>query len=112
MAKKSSGEVTLKAGNINIRLRLDIGQMMEIEDHFDMGLVALISKRLPECRIKDIAAIFTALTGGDLSDPDEVRQSAELIMKIGLMEAAQAIGQCMQATLAPEMPAAAGKPGK
>lgn len=68
MARKICGESRLTVGARTVRLRLDIGTMMDLEDHFGMGLVPFLAERLPEFRIKDLAVLFAAMTGGDFTD--------------------------------------------
>jgi len=62
MAKKICGETSLKVDARTVRLRLDIGTMMDLEDHFDMGLVSFLSVRLPEFRLEGLGS---ALPGDD-----------------------------------------------
>ncbi|MBL4838426.1 MAG: hypothetical protein JKY34_12700 [Kordiimonadaceae bacterium] len=104
MAKTISGEVTLKHGARKIRLRLDVGVMMDLEDHFDMGLVPFLANRLPEFRLTDLAVLYLAMTGKEYDEPEKVKAAAATVMKIGLMPVATAIGQVFEATLMPETP--------
>ena len=101
MARKVSGEVSLQVGARRRRLRLDIGTMMDLEDHFGMGLVPFLSNRLPEFRLKDMAVLYLAMTGGDFSDAAKQKKAAGDLVKAGLAEAATAISACIEATLAP-----------
>lgn len=113
MARKISGEASLKVGARTVRLRLDIGTMMDVEDHFGMGLVPFLSTRLPEFRLRDMAVLYLAMTGGDFGDDDARRRAAETIVKAGLKQAAEAISACLEATLVPgagESTKRAGKP--
>jgi hypothetical protein len=107
MAKKIAGEGRLKVGARSVRLRLDIGTMMELEDYFEMGLVPFLNERLPEFRLGDVAVLYMAMTIGDgeipdFSDTDLRRMAAADIIKAGLNEAATAIAACLKATLMPE----------
>ncbi len=111
MARKICGEASLKVGARTVRLRLDIGTMMDLEDHFAMGLVPFLSERFPEFRLKDMAVLYLAMTGGDYSSEEARRKAAETIVKAGLTEVATAISACLEATLAPaEGAASPGKP--
>ncbi len=110
MAKKIAGEASLKVGARNIRLRLTIGTMMDLEDYFEMGLVPFLTERLPQFRLNDMAALFAAMTGEDFTDEAKRRKAAEVIVKAGLQEAAQAISVCLETTLKPE--ATSTQPGK
>lgn len=102
MAKIDCGEASLMVGARTVRLRLDIGTMMDLEDHFDMGLVPFLATRLPEFRLKDMAALYLAMTGGDFGDEVVVKRAAQTIIRAGLSEAATAISACLEATLSPE----------
>lgn len=101
MARQVSGEVSLQVGTRRRRLRLDIGTMMDLEDHFGMGLVPFLSNRLPEFRLKDMAVLYLAMTGGDFSDSGKLKKAASDLVKAGLADAATAISDCIEATLAP-----------
>ena len=102
MARKIFGEASLKVGARTMRLRLDIGTMMDLEDHFCMGLVPFLSSRFPEFRLKDMAVLYLAMTKGDFSDETARRKAAETIVKTGLTEVATAISNCLEQTLVPE----------
>lgn len=102
MAKLACGEASLKVGARTVRLRLDIGTMMDLEDHFDMGLVPFLATRLPEFRLKDMAALYLAMTGGDFSDDCTIKKAGETIVKTGLAESATAISACLESILSPE----------
>lgn len=102
MARKICGESGLKVGARTVRLRLDIGTMMDLEDYFGMGLVPFLAERLPEFRLKDMAALYLAMTGGDFTDEAARRKAGEALVRAGLAEAATAISNCFEATLAPE----------
>ncbi|WP_417462857.1 GTA-gp10 family protein [Kordiimonas sp.] len=107
MARKIAGETSLKVGARTVRLRLDIGTMMDLEDHFGMGLIPFLTHRLQEFRLCDMAALFLAMTGGDFTDGAARKRAGETLLKAGLAEAATAISRCIEATLAPQEP---GKP--
>jgi len=102
MAKKICGESSFKVGARTVRLRLDIGTMMDLEDHFGMGLVPFLTERLPEFRLKDMAALYLAMTGGDFTDGEARKKAGETLVRAGLSEAATAISSCFETTLAPE----------
>jgi len=102
MARKLSGEGRLKVGARNVRLRLDIGTMMDLEDYFEMGLVPFLIERFPQFRLKDIAVLFLAMTGGDFGDETEQKKAGAALVKVGLAEAVTAISNCLEATLNPE----------
>ena len=116
MARKICGEASLRVGARSVRLRLDIGTMMDLEDHFGMGLVPFLSERLPEFRLKDMAALYLAMTGGDFSEKAAQEKAVETLVRAGLADAATAISSCLEATLAPDAAApdartnTAGKP--
>lgn len=110
MAKAISGEVGLKVGAKNVRLRLDIGTMMELEDFFGMGLVPFLGKRLPEFRLHDMAALYAAMTGEDFADAEVRKKAGATLVKVGLAKAAEAISACLEKTLNPEV--AGGNKGK
>lgn len=111
MARKICGEASLKVGARTVRLRLDIGTMMDLEDYFGMGLVPFLSERLPEFRLQDMAALFAAMTGADFTDQSERKKAGEALLKAGLTNAAKAISGCLEHTLNPEVsPASPGKP--
>lgn len=110
MARKLCGESRLKVGTRTVRLRLDIGTMMDLEDHFGMGLVPYLATRMPEFRLKDMAALYLAMTGGDFGDDEAIKQAAETLIRAGLQESAEAISTCFEATLAP--PEKDVRPGK
>lgn len=101
MAKKICGEASLKIGARTVRLRLDIGTMIDLEDYFDMGLVPFLAQRFPECRLKDIAILFVAMTKGDFTDEVTQRKAAETVIKYGLADVATAVSSCLEATLTP-----------
>lgn len=107
MARRMMGEARLRVGARTVRLRLDIGTMMDLEDHFGMGLVTFLTNRLTEFRLSDMAALYLAMTGGDFGDAAERRKAGEKLLRAGLTESATAISQCLENTLAP---APAGKP--
>ena len=102
MAKLICGEASLKVGARTMRLRLDIGTMMDLEDHFDMGLVPFLATRLPEFRLKDMGVLYLAMTGGDFVNDVAVKKAVQTIIKAGLAETATAISACLEATLSPE----------
>jgi len=101
MARKVSGESTLKVGARTVRLRLDIGTMIDLEDHLGVGLVPFLAERLPEGRLGDMAMLYLAMTGGDFTDQAAVKKAAEVLVKAGLTDAAEAIAACLEATLNP-----------
>ncbi len=110
MARKVCGESRLKVGARMVRLRLDIGTMMDLEDHFNMGLVPFLSERFPQFRLRDMAVLYSAMTGGDFGDENSRKRAAETLVKAGLADAAMAISACLEATLNPEaVPATPGK---
>ena len=104
MARRMLGEARLRIGARNVRLRLDIGTMMDLEDHFGMGLVPFLSNRLTEFRLSDMAALFLAMTGGDFGDADARRKAGEKLLQAGLAESATAISECLENTLSPRTP--------
>ncbi len=75
--------------------------MMDLEDHFGMGLVPFLSERLPEFRLRDMAVLYLAMTGKDFADEKLLKIAGRTIVKAGLAEAATAISACLQATLSP-----------
>lgn len=85
------------------RLRLTIGAMMDLEDHFGMGLVPFLAQRLPEFKLKDLSTLFLAMTDADYTDPAAVRKAGEQLIKAGLADAAIAISACLQNTLSPDV---------
>ena len=101
MAKIISGETSLMVGRRRRRLRLDIGTMMDLEDHFGMGLVPFLTERFPEFRLRDLAVLFLAMTGGDFGDDAAVKRAGGAVVKAGIAEAATAISRCLEATLSP-----------
>lgn len=101
MAKSFSGEASLMVGRRKRRLRLSIGTMMDLEDHFGMGLVPFLTDRFPEFRLRDMAVLFLAMTGGDFGDDTAVKKAGETIVKAGIAEAATAISRCLELTLSP-----------
>lgn len=107
MARRMMGEASLRVGARTVRLRLDIGTMMDLEDHFGMGLVPFLTTRLTEFRLSDMAALFLAMTGGDFGDAEARRKAAEKLLRAGLAESATAISQCLENTLSQPGP---GKP--
>ncbi|WP_262689783.1 gene transfer agent family protein [Kordiimonas aestuarii] len=107
MARRMMGEARVRIGARNVRLRLDIGTMMDLEDYFGMGLVPFLTSRLTEFRLSDMAALFLAMTGGDFGDADARRKAGEKLLKAGLAESATAISQCLENTLSAPEP---GKP--
>ncbi|WCL55087.1 GTA-gp10 family protein [Gimibacter soli] len=98
MARQISGEVSLKVGRQVRRLRLEIGGILDLEDHFDMGLVPLLTTRLPECRLGDLAALLVAMTGGAPADEGARRTAAADIHEAGIATAAKAIARCLELT--------------
>ena len=112
MARKTSGEVSLTVGKRRVRLRLDIGTMMDLEDYFGMGLVPFLSTRLPEFRLKDMAVLYLAMTGKNFSDVDQQKSAAKVLVNNGITEAATAISACLEATLIPESVREEAVPGK
>ncbi len=116
MAKKICGEASLKVGARTVRLRLDIGTMIDLEDYFGMGLIPFLTNRLPEFRLKDMAALYIAMTGGDLGDETAQRKGAEMVIKAGLTEAATSISACLEMVLNPDSGTSSvklkGGPGK
>lgn len=101
MAKIISGETSLMVGRRRRRLRLDIGTMMDLEDHFGMGLVPFLTERFPQFRLKDLAVLYLAMTGGDFSDEATVKRAGASVVKAGIAEAATAISKCLETTLSP-----------
>jgi len=99
MARKVCGESSLKVGARTVRLRLDIGTMMDLEDYFDMGLVPFLAERFPQFRLKDLITLYLAMTGRDFSDENKRRTAGEAIVKAGLAVVAKAISDCFEATL-------------
>ncbi|TNE60822.1 MAG: hypothetical protein EP335_17435 [Alphaproteobacteria bacterium] len=112
MARKLSGETALKVGARTVRLRLDIGTMIDLEDHLGMGLVPFLAERLPEGRLADMALLYLAMTGGDFTDRAAVKKAAETIVKAGIVPAAEAIAGCLETSLTPPESARALAPGK
>lgn len=102
MAKSISGETSLMVGRRKRRLRLTIGTMMDLEDHFGMGLVPFLTTRFPEFRLRDMAVLFVAMTGGDFDDDAVVKRAGETIVKAGIAEAATALSRCLELTLSPQ----------
>ena len=107
MARIIAGERTLRAGGKSIPLRLTIGTIMDLEDHFDASIFDIVSTRLAEGRMTEVVTVYTALSGRDITC-DQAREAAgaELI-EAGLVESMAAISACLQASLNPvKMPKA------
>ena len=101
MAYAASGEVSLQVGANTVRLRLDIGTMMDLEDYFGMGLVPFLTNRLPEFRLSDLTALYLAMTGGDFTNADARRRAGGDLVEAGLSTSANAIAACLSGTLNP-----------
>ena len=101
MAYAASGEVSLQVGANTVRLRLDIGTMMDLEDYFGMGLVPFLTDRLPEFRLSDLTALYLAMTGGDFTNTDARRRAGGDLVEAGLSTSANAIAACLSGTLNP-----------
>lgn len=112
MAKKVAGEVSLKVEGKTVRLRLDIGTMMDLEDYFGMGLVPFLSNRFQEFRLKDLAVLYLAMTDADFSHEAGQQSAAEALVKVGLANAATAISACLERTLLPPSAEGSSAPGK
>ena len=110
MARKLCGEASLRVGARTVRLRLDIGTMMDLEDHFGMGLVPFLSARFQEFRIRDMAVLYLAMTGSDFGNEAACRKAAELLVKAGLADVAIALSACLEATLITQDAKAEAKP--
>ncbi|WP_374764263.1 hypothetical protein [Yunchengibacter salinarum] len=100
MTRPTCGEarLTLPDGS-SATLRLDIGTMMDIEDWFDTGLVPLLTHRLPQGRLGDMAVFLAAMLGRDFAQKPVRREMAALIRDIGLVAVADAIALCLERTL-------------
>lgn len=112
MAKKLAGEVSLKVEGKAVRLRLDIGTMMDLEDYFGMGLVPFLSNRFQEFRLKDLSVLYLAMTGADFTHEAGQQSAAETLVKVGLATAATAISTCLERTLLPPSTKGPSAPGK
>lgn len=104
MAHKICGESRLALGARTVRLRLDIGTMMDLEDYLGTGLVTFLAGRFQEFRLKDLACFYAAMTGADFTDETALRKAAETLVKVGIAQAAEAISACFEAALTPPAP--------
>lgn len=110
MAHKICGESRLTVGARTVRLRLDIGTMMDLEDHLGTGLVTFLAGRFQEFRLKDLACFYAAMIGTDFTDETVLEKAAGTLVKVGIVQAAEAISACFEAALTP--PASDQKKGK
>ncbi|PCI59460.1 MAG: hypothetical protein COB37_11480 [Kordiimonadales bacterium] len=52
--------------------------------------------------MKDLAVLYLAMTGGDFADGSACREAGDDLIRAGLTDAAKAISDCFEATLAPD----------
>ncbi len=110
MVKKVAGEVKLQISEKKaVRLRLDIGTMMDHEDHFGVGGALILAERLTKLKMKDCSILFLAMTGGDWNDDAAILKAATQIKSIGLNAVVEAVSECIALTLMPDE-AEPGKP--
>lgn len=95
MAKRVSGERSIKVGSKTHVLRLDFQALADIEDFID-GPITDYFKRKKEPRLKEIAALFGYLAHIPPEDAWEV------VKAYGLPESVEIITECIISTLMPE----------
>ena len=106
MAKKTSGEIKIKAGRDDITLRLSNGAIQDLEGYFDMSILEIAYAKLvgPKSRFSDIFVLYAAMTGRNISKHAERDEAAEEISsRIGLPRAIEAIHNCILSTLSPDI---------
>lgn len=99
MAKPILGEASLKLSTGPVDLRLDIGTMMDLEDHFGTGTLNIVSQVLPRMRARDVALIHLAMTGREWRDKEVVDATAKGLIGEGIGTVATAQSQCFTNTL-------------
>lgn len=99
MAKKVAGETTLKVGARSVRLRLEIGAQMDLEDYFGSGLIRVAIERLPQLKLRDLTVAYVGMTGGEISDTEQFEKGAADVRKAGMMQTLEALQTCIQNTL-------------
>ena len=92
MAKKAAGERSVKVGDKTVTLRLDIGTIMDLEDHLDQSFLEWTLNNLVRLKISDFAMLYLAMTGGDFTDKDKCREAGTMLYDNGFVQTSTAIG--------------------
>lgn len=95
MAKKISGEVSTTLAGTTHTLRLEIDTILELEDHFDLGIGLLVAERLLRLRTADVTVVFLALTGQDFADSDLIKATNVQVLQEGVGTVAKACAECI-----------------
>lgn len=99
MAKQVAGEYGLKTPEGTITLRLEIGTMMDLEDHFGIGGALILAEELTRVRMRTIAILYLAMTGGDWEDRDAQVEAATKIRDIGIDLVITGVSECIARVL-------------
>jgi len=95
MAKKPSGEVSVKLGTKTHRLRLEMGTILDLEDYLDTGLLKLVQMEMGHLRLKTTGMLFVAMTGGDFTDEAHVREQMHQISPRDFSVLTQKVYECL-----------------
>jgi len=102
MSNTHRGDVDVKAGNKIYTLRLSVGALVQLEEHFGLGINQIAQKlsNTENMRLTDwVAVMWAAMRKHQPSATQE--QASELIDDLGLEEAINALGRAMQAAFPP-----------
>lgn len=112
MANPNRGEVDLIAGDQTFIMRMSINAVVNLEDHFDMGINQIAQKLSdPErMRIRDLRTIVLHTLKEHNPDLTEL-QAGEIVGKAGFAATGEAIQKAMQAAF-PDAKAGAERPPK
>ncbi len=106
MAKKTSGEISVKAGLETMTLRLTIAGIEDLEDYFDMSILEIAYSKFNgiKSRFVDMAILYAVMTGRDISkSKDRTEAAQEIFITIGVAVANEAIFNCMMNSLSPNV---------
>ena len=98
MAHQLSGEVQMTLGETSYRLRLTIGQIMDLEDYFDKGITEIITEA-NKGRMGYLSSLLAALMGKDFAQKSVREEAGALIQHYGRSEIFDKMRQCLQASL-------------
>jgi hypothetical protein len=97
MANPARGEVGFKAGDAVYTLKFSTNAICELEDHLDKGLNTIVANME---RLTTVRALLWA--GMRAHHPDvTLKQAGEMIDRVGMAPATEAIGKALTAAFPP-----------
>ena len=98
MARPISGEANLSLGGKLIRLRLEVGTIIDLEEYFDKGITEIVAEA-SKGRIGRLSALFLAMQGKDFTDRTLLEEAGQAFRDHGIDAIASKMVECLKRSL-------------